>query len=138
MSDLEGPHFNTGMAVMAKYGQYLFNLHHNTARTVMQHHIHLTAYDEHSTTISHEHEQLRHENVVLHSGTLPPLEQDHELKVLYRRLSEAEHEWNYNCQQLDLALKEVDTRTHAILHLEHAMEQQDHELEKRAASIATL
>jgi hypothetical protein len=33
MSDLEGPHFNVGMAAMAKYMQYLFNLQHNTTRT---------------------------------------------------------------------------------------------------------
>jgi hypothetical protein len=26
MSDLEGPHFNAGMAALAKYTQYLFNL----------------------------------------------------------------------------------------------------------------
>jgi hypothetical protein len=32
----------------------------------------------------------------------------------------------------------VDTRTHAIIHLEHAIEQQDLELEERAATIATL
>jgi hypothetical protein len=36
VSDLEGPHFNVGMAAMAKYAQYLFNLQHNTAITVMQ------------------------------------------------------------------------------------------------------
>jgi hypothetical protein len=54
VSDLEGPHFNTGMVAMTKYAQYLFNLQHNTARTVMQQHMRLTAYDEHNTTISHE------------------------------------------------------------------------------------
>jgi hypothetical protein len=32
----------------------------------------------------------------------------------------------------------VDERTHAIIHLEHHVEQQDLDLEKRAATIATL
>jgi hypothetical protein len=36
MSDLEGPHFHVGMAEMAKYATYLFNLQHNTARTIIQ------------------------------------------------------------------------------------------------------
>jgi hypothetical protein len=34
MLDLEGPHFNAGMAVIVMYMQYLFNLQHNTAITV--------------------------------------------------------------------------------------------------------
>jgi hypothetical protein len=36
MSDLEGPHFHAGMTLLAGYVQYLFNLQHNTTRTVMQ------------------------------------------------------------------------------------------------------
>jgi hypothetical protein len=56
VSDLEGPHFNTGMAAQAKYVQYLFNLQHNTARTIMQQRIHLTTYDEHNIIISQEFE----------------------------------------------------------------------------------
>jgi hypothetical protein len=35
VSDLEGSHFSSDMAVMAKYAQYLFNLQHTTARIVM-------------------------------------------------------------------------------------------------------
>jgi hypothetical protein len=57
---------------------------------------------------------------------------------MYRHLSEVEHGWNYARHQLHATHEEVDTRTHAIIHLEHAMEQQDHELEERAATIATL
>jgi hypothetical protein len=36
MSDLEGPHFHTGMAVMAEYAQHSFNLQHTTSRTIIQ------------------------------------------------------------------------------------------------------
>jgi hypothetical protein len=36
VSDLEGPHFHTGMAGMAEYVQYSFNLQHNLSRTVIQ------------------------------------------------------------------------------------------------------
>jgi hypothetical protein len=39
MSDPEGSHFHTGVAEMAKYVQYLFNLKHNTARTIVQQHL---------------------------------------------------------------------------------------------------
>jgi uncharacterized protein (DUF3084 family) len=58
--------------------------------------------------------------------------------VAYRRLSEVEHGWNYNRQQLDLTREEVNTRTHAIIHLEHTIEQQDLKLKERAATITTL
>jgi hypothetical protein len=40
---------------------------------------------------------------------------------VYHRLSEAEHGWNYTRQQLDLARKAMDTGTHVIVHLEHAI-----------------
>jgi hypothetical protein len=98
VSDLEGPHFNVGRAAMAKYVQYLFNLQHNTVRTIMQQLMCLAAYEEHSTPTSHELDHLRYGNAILLSGTLPPLDQDHELKAVYHRLSEAEHGWNYNRQ----------------------------------------
>jgi hypothetical protein len=52
-------------------------------------------------------------------------------------LSEAEHRWNYTCQQLELAREEVDTHTHMIVHLEHAIEMQDLKLEEWAAMITT-
>jgi hypothetical protein len=60
------------------------------------------------------------------------------LQVACRRLSEAEHEWNYARQQPNLAHKAVDTRTHMIVHLENTIEPQDLELEERAMTIATL
>jgi hypothetical protein len=67
------------MTSLARYAQYLFNLQHNTARTIMQQHMRLTAYEEHTTATSCELERLRHENAILYSGARPPLEQDHEL-----------------------------------------------------------
>jgi hypothetical protein len=39
---------------------------------------------------------------------------------------------------LDIAREEVETRTHAIIHLEHRAEVQDAELEERAEMIANL
>jgi uncharacterized protein (DUF3084 family) len=57
---------------------------------------------------------------------------------VYRRLSEAEHGWHYFRQQLDTAREVLDERTHAIIHLEHHIEQQDLELEERAVTIANL
>jgi hypothetical protein len=65
-------------------------------------------------------------------GTVPPLDQDRELKVAYRLLSEAEHTWHYFRQQLDTSRELVDKRTHAIIHLKHANLQQDLDLEERA------
>jgi hypothetical protein len=35
MSGSKGSHFHDGVAEMAKYAKYLFNLQHNTARTVV-------------------------------------------------------------------------------------------------------
>jgi hypothetical protein len=119
------------MVVMTKYVQYMFNLQRNTAKTVVQQRLWMTFLEQHV-------EGLRHENATLHSGTLPPSGQDHKLQVTYRRLSEAEHWWHYSRQQLDVARTMVDERTHAIIHLEHHVEQQDLDLEERAATIATL
>jgi hypothetical protein len=68
----------------------------------------------------------------------PPSEQDHELQVAYRRLSEAEHGWNHTYMLLDITREEVDTCTHRIIHLEHHVETQDAELEERVETIANL
>jgi hypothetical protein len=57
---------------------------------------------------------------------------------MYRCLSEAEHGWHYFCQQLDAAREMLDERTHTIIHLEHHVEQQDIDLEQRAATNADL
>jgi hypothetical protein len=72
--DLEGPHFHVRMTSLARYAQYLFNLQHNTARTGMQQHMHLTAYEEHTTATSRELKRLRDENAILCSGVCPPSE----------------------------------------------------------------
>jgi hypothetical protein len=61
----------------------------------MQQRMRMTAYQEHATATSRELERFRNENAIICSGTLPLSEQDHELKVTYHRLSEAEHGWNY-------------------------------------------
>jgi hypothetical protein len=66
------------------------------------------------------------------------LDQDCELNVTYHHLNEGEYGWSYTWQQLDAARELVDERTHMIIHLEHANEQQDLELEERAALIASL
>jgi hypothetical protein len=79
MSDLEGPHFHAGTTSLDRYTQYLLNLQHNTARTGMQQHTRLTAYEECDTGTTHEIERLRHENAILHSGARPRSEQDREL-----------------------------------------------------------
>jgi hypothetical protein len=88
--------------------------------------------------ISHELAQLKNENDLLCGGTVPPSDQDLELAVAYHRLSEAKHGWNYTRQQLDVACEMVDERTHAIIHLEHANEQHDLDLEERVAVITSL
>jgi hypothetical protein len=46
--------------------------------------------------------------------------------------------WHYILQQLDVSQEMVDEHTHTIIHLEHANEQQDFELTKRAAVITSL
>jgi hypothetical protein len=115
VSNPEGPHFHTGMAALVEYAQHIFNLQANTARTVTQQHLHLGSLEQHI-------EELRHVNAILRSGTPPPSDQDHELQVMYRHLSEAEHGWHYFRQQLDAARKVLDDHIHAIIHLEHQVE----------------
>jgi hypothetical protein len=122
VSNLKGPHFHAGMTSLAKYAQYLFNLQHNTARTAMQQRTCLTAYEESATAATREIERLRHENAILCSSAQPPSELDHELQEVYRRLSGAEHGWNYTRMLLDIAREEVDIHTHGIVHLENHVE----------------
>jgi hypothetical protein len=92
----------------------------------------------HSSSLEQQVEELRRANAILRSGMPPPSDQDRELHITYRRLSEAEHGWHYFCQQLDAACGMLGVRTHAIIHLEHHIEQQDLELEQRTATIADL
>jgi uncharacterized protein YueI len=98
----------------------------------------LTTYEEHTTATSCELEMLKHENAILHSGARPPLELDRELQVAYPQLSEAEHGCNHTRQLLDITREEVDVCTYRIIHLEHAIEAQDAELEERAETITNL
>jgi hypothetical protein len=58
LSDPEVPHFHAGMAVLAEYTQYIFNLQDNTARTIIQQHLHFGSLEQHA-------EELRHENAIL-------------------------------------------------------------------------
>jgi hypothetical protein len=104
----------------------------------MQQRMRLIAYEEHANTTLQELERLGHENAILCSGARPPSKQDRELQITYRQLSEAEHGWNYTHQLLDITHEEVDVRTHGIIHLEHAVEVQDIELEESAKTIANL
>jgi hypothetical protein len=131
VSNPEGPHFHAGMATLAGYAQHMFNLQVSTGKTVMWQHLHSSSLEQHV-------EELRHANAILCSGTPPPSDQDRELQVTYRHLSEAEHGWHYFRQQLDAAREMLDVHTHAIIHLEHHVEQQDLDLEERAATIADL
>jgi hypothetical protein len=126
------------MTLLARYAQYLFNLQHNTDRIGMQQRTHLTAYKESATAATHEIERLRYESVILRSGAHPPSEQDHELQEVYCRLSNTEHGWNHTRMLLDITRKEVETRTHRIIHLDHHVEVQDAKLEERAEMIANL
>jgi hypothetical protein len=123
MSNPEGPHFHAGMAALAEYAHHMFNLQASTARTIMQQRLHLGSLEQHV-------EELWCANVVLRISTPPPSDQDCELQVTYRHLSEAEHGWHYFRQQLDVAHEMLDECTHTIIHLEHHVEQQDLELER--------
>jgi hypothetical protein len=53
-------------------------------------------------------------------------------------ISNAEHGWNHTRMLLDITRKEVETRTHRIIHREHHVEVQDAELEERAGTIVNL
>jgi hypothetical protein len=126
------------MVAMVEYAQGLFNLQHNTDTTVTRQRLCMAICEERYTATSRELAQLKCENDLLRGGTIPPSEQGRELKVMYCRLSDAEHAWHYIHQQLDVSREMVDERTHVIIHLEHANEKQDFELTERAAVIASL
>jgi hypothetical protein len=64
---------------MAKYARYLFTLHHNTSRAIVEQCMRLNAYEEQATFTSHELERLRHENAILHPRTLQSSDKDLEL-----------------------------------------------------------
>jgi anti-sigma-K factor RskA len=85
VSDLESPRFSTGWAVMAMYMRCLFNLQHNTGRTVIELRMDMNANKEKVTATSCETERLRHENAILRRGTLQSLDKDLELQVVYLR-----------------------------------------------------
>jgi hypothetical protein len=136
--DHTSPNFSVGWEQMAKYMQYLFNLHHNRGRIIIEHHVHLNAFVEKTILTSCELERMGCENTILHHGTLESLVKDLELQVTYHHLSKAENELNFTHQYLDLTHEKMDTRTHAIMHLMNAIEMQDLELEERVEMIATL
>jgi hypothetical protein len=98
----------------------------------------MPAYEEWHSATSRELTQLKCENDLLCGSTVPPTDQDQELKVAYRHLSEAEHTWHYNHQQLDASHEMIYERTHAIVLLEHTNEQQDFKLMDRAAVITSM
>jgi hypothetical protein len=106
--------------------------------TVIQQCLCMAAYEECHIAISRKLTQLKCENDILHGGIVPPSYRDREFKVMYHRLSDAEHAWHYIHQQHDASCELVDERTHTIIHLKHTNEQQDLELEERAVMIASL
>jgi hypothetical protein len=136
--DVTSPHFSAGSVEMAKYSRYLFNLQHNTGRTVIKQRACLNAYEEQVTFMSCEMEMLRYENAILRRRTLQSSDKDLELQVAYHHLSEAEHGLNNARQQLDLTREEVDTWTHAIMHLKNVIETQDVELDESTEMITNL
>jgi hypothetical protein len=138
MSYLEGPHFHAEMTSLARYAQYLLNLQHNTAKTGMQQRTHLAAHKESAAATAREIERLRHEIVFLRSGARPPSKQDRELQEVYCLLSDAEHGWNYTYILLGITCKEVETRTHEIVHLKYHVKVQDAGHEERAEMSADL
>jgi hypothetical protein len=54
VSNPEGPHYCIGMAVMVEFAQGLFNLQHNTDKTVVQQRLCMVACEERYTTTSRE------------------------------------------------------------------------------------
>jgi hypothetical protein len=131
VSNPEGPDFHAGLAALAGYAQHMFNLQASTGRTIIQQCLHSGLLEQHI-------KEPRRANAIPRSGMPPVLLKDYELQVTYHRLSEAEHGWHYFRQQLDAAREMLDESSHAIIHLEHHIEQQDLELEKKAAMITDL
>jgi hypothetical protein len=118
--------------------RYLFNLQHNSNIVITEQCACLNMYAEQATLTSHTMERFEHENAILHRGTCESMERDLELQTAYRCISEAELGLNFTRKQLDLTREEVDTRTHAIIHLKNAFKTQGTELEERVETITNL
>jgi hypothetical protein len=130
--------FHAGWAQMAKYARYMFNLQIETTRIVAAQRTRMNEYERLAITADLHRERLERENHALRQGACSVRGRDQELQSLYRRLSEVERELNHTRTQLQQAREEVDIRTHAIVHLEHHVEQQDAELEAREEEITNL
>jgi hypothetical protein len=63
--------------------------------TVVQQCLCMAAYEERHIATPCELVQLKCKNDLLRGGTVPPTDQDRELKVVYHRLSEAKCAWHY-------------------------------------------
>jgi hypothetical protein len=92
----------------------LFNLQQSIADIGMKQSTLLTTYEECTIATLTEMEKLRHDNAILHTSALSPLEQDRELHVTYHHLSEVERGWNYTRMLLNITREEVDICTHGM------------------------
>jgi hypothetical protein len=116
--DITSLQFSVECSRLANYARYLFDLQYSTGQVVTQQRARLDTYTGEVTLTSHVMERLERENAILYRGTRESIEIDLVLQTTYRSLSEAEHGWHFTHLQLDLACEEVDTHTHAIMHLE--------------------
>jgi ADP-dependent phosphofructokinase/glucokinase len=83
----------------------------------------MNEYERLAITVGFDSERLGHENHAFRQETVRVLDKDLELSSGYHRLSEVEREMSHTRAQLQEAREEIDTRTHAIVHLEHAIKQ---------------
>jgi hypothetical protein len=82
----------------------------------------MNEYERLAIRMSLDRERLGHENHGFCQERVSVLDKDRELQFVYRCLGEVERELSHTCAQLQQAREEIDTRTHAIVHLEHAVE----------------
>jgi hypothetical protein len=94
--------FNARWAQRAKYMQGLFNLQHNTGRTMIEPCACMDMYEWQSIWVSLALEKLGHNNGILHQGTFGKHEKDLDLQSLYCCPSEAERRMNHTHTRLDL------------------------------------
>jgi chromosome segregation ATPase len=98
----------------------------------------MNEYERLAIIVGLDSERLGHENHAFHQEMVRVLDKDLELSSGYHRLSEVQWELSHTRTKLQEAWEEIYTRTHAIVHLEHAIKQQDSEHEVREEEITNL
>jgi hypothetical protein len=114
--------FHVGWAQMVKYAQYMFILQLEANYIVAAQRTHLNENERVAIAADLAIDRLGRENHAFCQEMTYVLDKVQELQSMYHRLSEVEQELSQTHAQLQEAREDLETRTHAIVHLERTVE----------------